>query len=472
MTTSAAPVYVVDDDPSVRESLRRLIRSAGWPVETFGSAREFLASPWSGQPSCLVLDVDLPDLSGLELQQRLASADSKFSIIFLTGHGDIPMTVRAMKAGALEFLTKPPPEEQLLAAIRLGLARSSSPRTPPGGIHRAQGVADRIIGQSRALRSVLEQVEAVARTAATVLILGETGTGKESVARAIHARSSRCSGPFISVNCAAIPESLVASDLFGHEKGAFTGALQRRVGRFEQAQRGTIFLDEIGELPAETQVALLRVLQEREFERVGGHQPIAADVRVIAATNRDLPAAIAAGAFRSDLFYRLNVFPIEMPPLRARKEDISLLVEYFMTRIEGPGRRLRSVSPRAIELLHAHSWPGNIRELQNVVERALIISTGAELTVDPRWLSDDTTTATLPPSEPHLGPAREASGSTEASSRSADAGPTDEGSLAQLERQTIVRTLAALGGNRRLAAAKLGIGLRTLYTKLKQYEIN
>jgi DNA-binding NtrC family response regulator len=471
MTTST-PVYVVDDDSSVRESLQRLIRSAGWRVETFGSAREFLASPWAGQPSCLVLDVDLPDLSGLELQQRLAGADSKFSIIFLTGHGDIPMTVRAMKAGALEFLTKPPPEEQLLAAIRLGLARASSPRTPPRGTHRAPDAHDRIIGQSRALRSVLEQVEAVARTAATVLILGETGTGKESVARAIHARSSRHSGPFISVNCAAIPESLVASDLFGHEKGAFTGALQRRVGRFEQAQGGTIFLDEIGELPAETQVALLRVLQEREFERVGGHQPIAADVRVIAATNRDLPAAIAAGTFRSDLFYRLNVFPIEMPPLRTRKEDIPLLVEYFMNRAEGPGRRTRSVSPRAVELLHAHSWPGNIRELQNVVERALIVSAGEELAFDPRWFSGDATTATRQPSEPPSAPTEGASGPTEASSGPADAGPTDEGSLAELERQTILRTLAAVGGNRRLAAAKLGIGLRTLYSKLKQYDVN
>jgi DNA-binding NtrC family response regulator len=237
--------------------------------------------------------------------------------------------------------------------------------------------------------------------------------------------------------------------------------MQRRLGRFEQAQGGTIFLDEVGDLPAETQVALLRVLQEREFERVGGQHPIAADVRVIAATNRDLPVAIAAGAFRSDLFYRLNVFPIEMPPLRDRKEDIPLLVEYFMNRGRAPEKRPRRVHPRAAELLHAHSWPGNIRELQNVIERALIVSPQEELTVDARWFP-------APPAEP----SDEASGAIEPGSERADATLVAEGSLAELERQTILRTLAAVGGNRRLAATKLGIGLRTLYEKLKRYEIH
>jgi DNA-binding NtrC family response regulator len=396
MTLSAVPVYVVDDDVSVRESVGSLIRSAGWPVETFGSAQEFLASRWAGQPSCLVLDVELPDLSGLELQRKLARADAKFSIIFLTGRGDIPMSVRAMKAGALEFLTKPPPEDELLEAIRQAFARVPLPHAPPTQSKDPPDGSDGIIGRSHALRAVLDQVEAVAPTEATVLILGDTGTGKEKVARAIHNRSPRRSHPFVSVNCAAIPPSLVASDLFGHEKGAFTGALQRRVGRFEQAQRGTIFLDEIGELPAETQIALLRVLQEREFERVGGHQSIAADVRVIAATNRDLPAAIAAGTFRSDLFYRLNVFPIEVPPLRARKEDIPLLVEYFIDRHGAKaGTRKRGISARALELLQSYSWPGNIRELQNVVERSLIVCETEELSVDERWFAGEALKATV-----------------------------------------------------------------------------
>jgi DNA-binding NtrC family response regulator len=486
MTSSAAPVYVVDDDLSVRESVGSLIRSAGWSVEAFGSARQFLDSHWANRPSCVVLDLDLPGMSGLDLQRKL---DARFSIIFLTGRGDIPTSVRAMKAGAQEFLTKPPPEDELLEAIGRALGR-----TLPGNAQPLQGdsLPDGsvgMIGKSRALRGVLDLVEAVAPTEATVLILGETGTGKERVARAVHDRSPRREKPFVSVNCAAIPQSLIASELFGHEKGAFTGAAQRRAGRFEQAQGGTLFLDEIGDLPAETQVALLRVLQERNFERVGGHHPIAADVRVIAATNRNLPAAIAAGAFRSDLFYRLNVFPIEMPPLRERKEDIPLLADYFMNRNREPGRRARSIHPQALELLLAHSWPGNIRELQNVVERALIVSSEQELTVDARWfssLSAEPTRQSVSEAPairetamrkaPATGTSDEAAGTEVAemmkpSSDHAGATLIAGGSLAELERQTVLRTLSAVGGNRRLAAVKLGIGLRTLYEKLKRYDL-
>ena len=352
MTTSTAPVYVVDDDASVREAVGRLVRSAGWKAETFASAQEFLASPWADVPSCLVLDVQLPGLSGLDLQQQLAKSGAQTSIIFLTGHGDIPTSVRAIKAGALEFLTKPYADEDLIAAIEQGLARGH--RQTTRGDHAHDNEADGLVGRSRAFGAVLNQVDMVAPTESTVLILGETGTGKELVARAIHSRSKRSRRPFVSVNCAAIPPSLVATELFGHEKGAFTGAMQRRIGRFELADSGTIFLDEIGDLPAETQLALLRVLQERRLERVGGHEAIAVDVRVIAATNRDLHAAIGAGAFRSDLYYRLNVFPIEMPPLRARKEDIPSLVEHFIDRhADSHGQRTRGVSrPRWTSFNH------------------------------------------------------------------------------------------------------------------------
>jgi len=246
---------------------------------------------------------------------------------------------------------------------------------------------EEIVGKSPALQEVLARVARVAPTDSTVLITGETGTGKELMARAIHKRSQRSSKPFVSVNCAAIPKDLIASELFGHEKGAFTGALQRRIGRFEQAEGGTIFLDEIGELPPETQVALLRVLQEREFERVGGAQPVRANVRVIAATNRNLEAAIEEGSFRSDLFYRINVFPVEVPALRARRDDIQLLAQYFIHRFASKsGKKITSIRKSSLERLESYSWPGNIRELQNVIERSVILCDTDEFSVDESWL--------------------------------------------------------------------------------------
>ena len=259
---------------------------------------------------------------------------------------------------------------------------------------------EEIVGTSSTLRAVLTRVAKVAPTESTILIAGETGTGKELIARAIHKRSLRSSRPFVSVNCAAIPQSLIASELFGHEKGAFTGASQRRLGRFEMAEGGTLFLDEVGELPSETQIALLRVLQDRQFERVGGNQPIRADVRVISATNRDLKAAMANGAFRSDLFYRLNVFPIEIPPLRERTDDIPILVEYFIDRYATEaGKKIRYVSKESMELLQSYPWPGNVRELQNVIERSVILCETETFSVDESWLSHDTD-QTVPASQP------------------------------------------------------------------------
>src|SRR6202008_4948936 len=247
---------------------------------------------------------------------------------------------------------------------------------------------DEIIGTSAVLKTALSLVFKVAPTDATVLVTGETGTGKELVARAIHRRSRRGARAFVSINCAAIPRDLILSELFGHEKGAFTGATQRRLGRFELAEGGTIFLDEVGELSADTQVALLRVLQEREFERVGGRQPIHVDVRIIAATNRDLKAAVASGTFRQDLYYRLNVFPVEMPPLRERRKDIPLLVEYFIDRYaRKAGKNIRRVSQETLELLQSYAWPGNIRELQNVIERSVIVCETANFSVDESWLA-------------------------------------------------------------------------------------
>jgi transcriptional regulator with GAF, ATPase, and Fis domain len=298
---------------------------------------------------------------------------------------------------------------------------------------------------------VLSQVAKVAPTDSTVLITGETGTGKELIARAIHKRSQRSSRAFVSVNCAAIPRDLIASELFGHEKGAFTGATQRRLGRFESAEGGTIFLDEVGELPAETQISLLRVLQEREFQRVGGNQSFQIDVRVVAATNRNLEAAIVEGGFRDDLFYRLNVFPVEVPPLRQRKEDIPLLVEYFIDRYASKaGKKITGINKRSLELLQSYAWPGNIRELQNVIERSVIICDSENLSVDETWLGRRALSADLPTQ------------------------PLSE-KLAAQEKEMIEAALVQSNGRvsgPSGAAARLGIPQSTLDSKIKSLKIN
>jgi formate hydrogenlyase transcriptional activator len=306
---------------------------------------------------------------------------------------------------------------------------------------------EEIVGSSKAIRDLLKQVEKVAPADSTVLILGETGTGKELIARALHRRSKRANRPFIRVNCAAIPQSLIASELFGHEKGAFTGALQRRVGRFEAANGGTLFLDEIGELPVETQIALLRVLQEKEFERVGSNHSISADVRIIAATNRDLRAAVAAGTFRQDLFYRLNVFPIRVPSLRERVDDVALLVGYFVGRIaKEAGKNIRFTSRQTLEQLEAYQWPGNIRELQNVVERAVILSETDTFVVDESWLK-----SAFPESSPRRGSSTLEESEVEvieaalAETHGRISGPSGAAAKLRIPRQTLESKIRRLG---------------------------
>jgi PAS domain S-box-containing protein len=310
---------------------------------------------------------------------------------------------------------------------------------------------EEIVGASPQLQGVLSQISRVAPTDSTVLITGETGTGKELVARAIHRRSERASHAFVSVNCAAIPRDLVASELFGHEKGAFTGALQRRLGRFELAEGGTIFLDEVGELPAETQIALLRVLQEHEFERVGGARPLRANARVIAATNRTLPAAIAAGTFRKDLFYRLNVFPIDVPPLRERKEDIPMLVEYFVDRFaRKAGRKIKRVEKKSLDLLRGYSWPGNIRELQNVLERSVILSDSETLAVEESWFSAESVQSLRP------------------SASLAKPSATQERGMIETALEESRGRVSGPAG----AAVKLGIPASTLESRIRSLRIN
>ena len=312
---------------------------------------------------------------------------------------------------------------------------------------------EEIVGKSPALQAVLTRVAKVAPADTTVLITGETGVGKELIARAIHKRSQRSSRAFVSVNCAAIPTTLIAAELFGHEKGAFTGAVQRRLGRFELADGGTIFLDEVGELPAETQVALLHVLQEREFERIGGNRTIQADVRVIAATNRDLEKAIADGAFRSDLFYRLNVIPIEIPPLRERKEDIPTLVEYFIQLYSRKaGKKIGTIEKKTLDLLQSYAWPGNIRELQNVIERSVIVCDTGLFSVDPSWLSIEAPTprqSVISIARKPAAQEREAIEKALAATRGRVSGPTGAAALLGVPRQTLESKIASLGINKR-----------------------
>ncbi len=382
MSETGALVYVVDDDLSAREGVEALIRSAGLMAKTFASAEEFLAAPRPEMPSCLVLDVGLPGVSGLDLQQELAESGVQIPIIFLTGHGDIPMTVRALKAGAANFLTKPFDDEELLNAIRQCITSDEEERLYLESEIRSEHNFDDIVGKSDALHKVLEQIAIVAPTDSTVLLHGETGTGKELIAKAIHNLSSRRDRPFVRINCAAIPSGLLESELFGHEKGAFTGALMQQKGRFELADHGSLFLDEIGDISMELQPKLLRAVQEQEFERLGSAKTIQVDVRIIAATHRDLSAMIREEKFREDLFYRLNVFPIEIPPLRERRGDIPPLVDYFVSKLSRQmGKKIKSIPQQAMDALARSSWPGNVRELENFIERAVILTQGSELNV-------------------------------------------------------------------------------------------
>jgi DNA-binding NtrC family response regulator len=372
-----APVCVVDDDESALESIEDLLRAEGIPVETYRSAKEFLARPRGEPPGCLVLDVILPGLSGLDLQQELTRADVYIPIIFLTGQGDIPMSVRAIKAGALEFLTKPLDPETLLSAVRAGLLH----RKYAGPVDSSH--SHEIVGASSAYRKVRKHIAMVAPTDSTVLIQGETGTGKELIALEIHKASRRKEQPLVRVNCASIPKELYESEFFGHVRGAFTGAIKDRVGRLEAANGGTLFLDEVGEIPLDLQAKLLRALQEKQYERVGDERTKRADVRIIAATNRDLRQEVQAGRFREDLYYRLNVFPVEVAPLRKRREDIPLLAEYFVKLLAKELRRPKAYLTEAgVARLQNYDWPGNVRELRNVIERAIITAEGKALEFD------------------------------------------------------------------------------------------
>ena len=444
MSSTGPLVYVVDDDPSAREGVASLIRSAGLIAKTFASGEEFLAAPRPKLPSCLVLDVNLPGLNGLDLQQELAKSEVQVPIIFLTGHGDIPMTVRAVKAGATNFLTKPFDDEELLGAIRQCITSFEEEQH----LESSEYSFEDMIGKSEALRKVLDKIAIVAPTDSTVLLHGETGTGKELVARAVHNLSPRKNREFVRLNCAAIPSGLVESELFGHEKGAFTGALMQKRGRFELADRGTLFLDELGDITLDLQPKILRALQEHEFERLGSTRTIHVDVRVIAATHRDLPAMIREGKFREDLFYRVNVFPIEVPPLRERPEDIPLLVNHFVSKVSRRmGKAIKSIPSQTMKTLVNAPWPGNVRQLENFIERCVILTQGDQLVGPLHEL-----TRSAPPCR-----------------------ATPVSSFHDAERQAIIDALKAASGRvagETGAAGRLGLKRTTLQNKMRRLNIS
>jgi DNA-binding NtrC family response regulator len=441
-------VLVVDDERNIREGLAEALALEGHGVLTAANGEEALAALGREEVDLVLTDLRMPKLSGDDLLKRVTTEWPTVPVIILTGHGTIETAVQAMRDGAYDFLTKPVDLERLALLVKRALAT----RELSLQYHELREEVERksqfatVIGRSAAMRRVFERVRQVAPARSSVLITGESGVGKEMVAEAIHYNSPRRDKALIKVHCAALAESLLESELFGHERGAFTGAVARKRGRFELAHLGTLFLDEIGDISAGVQVKLLRVLEERKFERVGGEETLEVDVRIVAATNRDLPKAIAAGAFREDLFYRLNVVSIEVPPLRERREDIDLLVAAFLKEFsEENGKRIEGIDPRARAALLACDWPGNVRQLRNTIESAVVLARGPVIGPDD-----------LPPG---------VRGGTPGTSVSVAVGAT----IADAERDLIRATLAREGGNKSRAADILGIGRKTLHRKLQEY---
>jgi DNA-binding NtrC family response regulator len=437
-------VLVVDDEPAMRLAVEASLARCGWSVETASGTAEALGKFERGRHRLVITDVRMPDGDGMELLRRVRADSPATAVVLLTAFADVSQAVAAMKDGAADYLVKPVSLAQLEATAARMLARW--PGVPkPARESGASGPIIPIIGKSAALRAVLEQAEQAAASDADVLIEAESGTGKELLARLIHQSSARRQGPLVAVNCAAFPDTLLESELFGHGKGAFTGAAAARPGRFELADGGTLLLDEISEMPLPLQPKLLRAVQEREFERLGETRTVRVDLRVVATTNRHLLRLVEEGRFRADLYYRLHVIPLVLPPLRERREDIPLLADHFLARHTPAGRELR-LAPEALAWLEQADWPGNVRELENCLRRGIALTRGDEIT------------AALLRGAPGAG--------LEAARLSAPAAGT---TLEELERQLLVRTLAATGGNRSQAAVLLGISLRTVRNKIRTY---
>lgn len=442
-------ILVVDDDRDSRAAMAQLATQWGYRVASAPDGQEALALARGSRPDVILTDLIMPTMGGMNLLQSLKEAQPDCVVVIVTGQGSIDTAVEAIRCGAYDYIEKPlePPRLRLLLQRALEKKRTEHEVESLRQVVRRLGPGGKFVGQSEAMRRVLELVQKVAPSKASVIVTGQSGTGKEMVARAIHQLSPRRDKPFVAINCSAIPPSLMESEIFGAEKGAFTGADQRRLGQFELADEGTLFLDEIGELPHELQAKFLRVLEEERLRRLGGKGEVEVDVRVLCATNLDLKEEVRAGRFREDLFFRLNVFQIHLPPLRERAEDVPLLAAHFVAKFDREsGRRIQGIESRAMELLKAYSWPGNIRELRNALERAVILTDGAQIGPD------------------HLPP--EIAGAAVA----AEAIRLPLGRpMAEMERAYILGTLAKNGGNRTRTAALLGISEKTLYNRLKEY---
>lgn len=380
-----AKLLVIDDEKNVCYSLEKALASGELEVVCANTATDGIEGVRNESPDVVLLDVRLPDFSGLEAYGKIREIDPRLPVIVITAHSTTETAIEAMKMGAYEYLLKPVELQQLRQVVAGALDLSRLSRIPAvlGGEDRGEAQADPMIGQSTAMQNVYKAIGRVASQDVTVLIQGESGTGKELVARAVYQHSRRSKAPLLAINCAAIPETLLESELFGHERGSFTGADRRRIGKFEQASGGTLFLDEVGDMSFATQAKLLRLLQEQQFERVGGNETIRTDVRIIAATNQDLATLAATGKFREDLFYRLNVFVVRVPPLRDRMDDLPLLVDHFVERTSRElGKTVRSVSADSMKMLARHNWPGNVRELESTLKYAMVHATGNIITPD------------------------------------------------------------------------------------------
>ena len=462
-----ATLLVVDDEPNIVYSISECLGSPSLKVISAGTAREGIDLVGQTRPDAVILDVRLPDMSGLEAYDRIRSIDPRLPVIMLTAFALPETAIEAIQRGAYEYLLKPVDFARLREVVAKALVVSRFSRVPAlladapiGNSSTANVSADRIVGNSAAMQEVYKTIGRVAAQDATVLILGESGTGKELVARALYHYSKRNSQPFLAINCAALPEALLESELFGHERGAFTGADQRRIGKFEQIHGGTIFLDEIGDMTAATQAKALRLLQQQQFERIGGNVTITTDVRIIAATNKDLPTLVEQGKFRPDLYYRLSGFTVLLPPLRDRRDDVPVLTDHFVELYNHDlGKNIRSVTPAAREALERHWWPGNVREFQSAIQYAMVHATGEVLTID-----------CLPRScitEP--GSVVEASQLSQLVCQLLAEGQTDiyhrVGTV--VDRIVLQEVLRHVGGHQQQAAELLGISRMTLRSKLR-----